>query len=147
MLRRPAERREVALRLVAEQGFSQRRACALAEVDPKTVRREPVPDSPEIRARLRSLAGEPRRFGFRRLGIRLEREGIVMNKKKLFRLYSDEGLSGPPTTRPQACNRHPGTDGNPARTEPALVAGRRPSCSNRWRLEGNSLTCSPGAVA
>jgi putative transposase len=65
----------------------------LAEIDPKTGRREPVPDSPEIRARLRSLAGERRRFGYRRPGILLEREGVVMNRKKLFRLYTEEGLS------------------------------------------------------
>ena len=78
---------------MAEHGLSQRRASALAQIDPKTVRRNPVPDSPDIRGRLRVLAGERRRFGYRRLGILLEREGIVMNKKKLFRLYSDEGLS------------------------------------------------------
>ena len=78
---------------MAEHGFSQRRACALAEVDPKTVRRERMPDSAEIRVRLRALAGERRRFGYRRLGILLQREGIVMNKKKLFRLYIEEGLS------------------------------------------------------
>ena len=47
-MRRPAERREVALQLMAEHGLSQRRACTLALIDPKTVRREPVPDSPEI---------------------------------------------------------------------------------------------------
>jgi putative transposase len=38
------------------------------------VRREPEPDNPEIRTRLRQLAGERRRFGYRRLGIMLERE-------------------------------------------------------------------------
>lgn len=78
---------------MAERGFSQRRACALAMVDPKTVRREPEADSPEIRARLRALAVERRRFGYRRLGLLLEREGLRMNQKKLFRLYKDEGLS------------------------------------------------------
>lgn len=78
---------------MAERGFSQRRACALALVDPQTVRREPKPDNPEIRTRLRQLAGERRRFGYRRLGVMLEREGIAMNEKKLFRLYSEEGLS------------------------------------------------------
>lgn len=50
---------------MAEHGLSQRRACGLAMVDPKTVRREPVADNPEIRARLRALAGERRRFGYR----------------------------------------------------------------------------------
>src|SRR3546814_5245402 len=39
-LRRPAARREAALRLMAEHGFSQRRACRLIEVNPKTVRRQ-----------------------------------------------------------------------------------------------------------
>ena len=33
----------------------------------------------EIRQKLRDLAGERRRFGYRRLGILLEREGITMN--------------------------------------------------------------------
>lgn len=78
---------------MAERGFPQRRACALALVDPRTVRRKPEPDNPEIRTRLRQLAGERRRFGYRRLGVMLEREGIAMNEKKLFRLYSEEGLS------------------------------------------------------
>jgi transposase InsO family protein len=42
---------------------------------------------------LRSLAYERRRFGFRRLGILLQREGIVMNRKKLLRLYREDGLA------------------------------------------------------
>lgn len=78
---------------MAERDFSQRRACALAMVDPKTVRREPSADNPEVRARLRTLAAARRRFGYRRLGLLLEREGLRMNEKKLFRLYKDEGLS------------------------------------------------------
>src|SRR3546814_1983224 len=49
-LRRPAARREAALRLVAEHGFSQRRACRLIEVDPKTVRREATADAPAVRS-------------------------------------------------------------------------------------------------
>src|SRR3546814_5555260 len=81
-LRRPAARREAALRLVAEHGFSQRRACRLIEVDPKTVRREATADAQAVRQRLCELAGERRRFGYRRLGIMLAREGITMNQKK-----------------------------------------------------------------
>ena len=62
-------------------------------VDPKTVRRTVVPDAPELRHRLRGLAGERRRFGYRRLGVLLEREGVRLNHKKLYRLYREEGLA------------------------------------------------------
>jgi len=41
---------------------------------------------------MRELALERRRFGYRRLGILLAREGIKMNRKKLFRIYTEEGL-------------------------------------------------------
>lgn len=47
----------------------------------------------EVRERLPSLAAERWRFGYRRLGILLEREGVSMNKKRLFRLYREEGLA------------------------------------------------------
>jgi putative transposase len=78
---------------MAAHGFSQRHACRLIEVDPKTVRRAPVMDAPEVRQRLCDLAGERRRFGYRRLGILLAREGMTMNHKKLYRLYREEGLT------------------------------------------------------
>ncbi len=42
--------------------------------------------------RLRAIALERRRFGYRRLGIMLAREGIVMNHKKLLGLYREVGL-------------------------------------------------------
>jgi putative transposase len=38
------------------------------------------------------LAGERRRFGYRRLGYLLSREGMRPNHKKLLRLYREEGL-------------------------------------------------------
>ena len=52
-----------------------------------------MPDCPEVRARMRAIAAERRRFGYRRIGLMLEREGVVMNHKKLRRLYREEGLT------------------------------------------------------
>lgn len=49
-------------------------------------------DDGDLRSRLREIALERRRFGYRRLGIMLAREGIVMNHKKLLRLYREENL-------------------------------------------------------
>ena len=42
---------------------------------------------------MHEIAGERRRFGYRRIGLMLEREGIKMNHKKLRRLYGEEGLA------------------------------------------------------
>ena len=50
------------------------------------------PDDAAVRARLRELAAIRRRFGYRRLHILLTREGIIMNHKKLRRLYREERL-------------------------------------------------------
>lgn len=76
-----------------DHDISQRRACVLIGVDPKTVRRERPPDNPEIREAMQEIAAVRRRFGYRRIGLMLERRGMLMNQKKLYRLYREEGLS------------------------------------------------------
>ena len=103
---------------MAERGFSQQRACGLVQIDPKTVRREPEQGDAEVRERLRSLAAERRRFGYRRLGILLQREGVSMNKKRLFRLY--RGRPGDATAAgPKARHRNPCAHG-PAGSRSAI---------------------------
>jgi len=47
----------------------------------------------ELRERLRQLAGERRRFGYRRLHVMLMREGQVVNHKHVYRVYREEGLT------------------------------------------------------
>ena len=42
---------------------------------------------------MHEIAAKRRRFGYRRIGILLERDGYKMNHKKLFRLYQEEGLA------------------------------------------------------
>jgi len=74
-------------------GISERRACAVLGVDRTSFRyRHRRGDDAALRARLRALAGERRRFGYRRLGLLLKREGLVLNHKKLRRLYAEERL-------------------------------------------------------
>jgi putative transposase len=50
-------------------------------------------DDGALRTRLRELAGERPRFGYRRLYVLVRREGIMVNHKRVQRLYREEGLS------------------------------------------------------
>ncbi len=43
--------------------------------------------------KLRELANQRRRFGYRRLHILLRREGVMINRKKTQRIYQEEGLA------------------------------------------------------
>jgi len=75
------------------RGLSQRRACRLVGIGHSTLsyqRRRASDDA--VRKRLRELAAQRRRFGYRRLGWLLAREGHSMNHKKLYRLYREERL-------------------------------------------------------
>jgi putative transposase len=79
---------------IKERGYSQRRACGLAGISPRVYRYcSTRPDDGAIRQRLRELASERRRFGYRRLHILLKREGVALNHKKLYRLYKEEKLT------------------------------------------------------
>ena len=77
---------------MGDHDISQRRACRLVGVDPKTVRRDQPPDNPEVREEMKAIASKRRRFGYRRIGVLLERKGMFMNHKKLYRLYTEEKL-------------------------------------------------------
>jgi len=76
----PAARREATAHLCQSFEVSQRRACNVIEADRSAVRyRSLRPDDGAVRARLRELAAARRRFGYRRLHILLQREGLALN--------------------------------------------------------------------
>jgi putative transposase len=50
-------------------------------------------DEPSLRQRLRDLAAARPRFGYRRLHALLRREGVIINHKRIARLYREEGLA------------------------------------------------------
>jgi len=90
--RRVARRRRASVGRDGPVGTS--RACLIVGADRKMVRygsRRP-PDT-ELGARLRELANERWRFGYRRLFILLRREGESSGVNRIHRLYREEGLS------------------------------------------------------
>jgi len=90
----PAAKREAVTRLQAVLGMSERRACRVVGADRKSMRyRSQRDDDADLRSKLRELAQQRRRFGYRRLHILLRREGVVINRKKTQRLYREEKLA------------------------------------------------------
>ena len=89
----PAAKREAVALLREKLEVSERRACTMADICRMTVRyRSTRPDDRLLRERMRALAHERRRFGYRRLHILLRREGYMVNHKRIFRLYREERL-------------------------------------------------------
>jgi transposase InsO family protein len=90
----PVAKRAGVAHLRAVMGLSERRACSVVGADRKMVRyRSPRPPDTELRGRLRELANERRRFGYRRLFILLRREGEPSGINRIHRLHREEGLA------------------------------------------------------
>jgi putative transposase len=77
---------------IEQKDYSQRRACALVGLAPKVYRYRRRSYDGVLRTRLKALAAQRRRFGYRRLHLLLRREGFTVNHKKLFRIYREERL-------------------------------------------------------
>ena len=85
-----AKRKAVA-HLVDAHGMSERRACKAIGCCRMTMRYQTTrADDASIRQRMRAIAQERRRFGYRRLHVLLKREGYLISHKKLLRLYREE---------------------------------------------------------
>ncbi|TLW92691.1 IS3-like element ISRle4 family transposase [Rhizobium sp. MHM7A] len=90
----PAAKRKAVAHLMSHHEMSERRACKAIGFCRMTVRYETRRDDDhELRERMKALAHERRRFGYRRIHVLLRREGHLVNHKRLFRLYREEKLT------------------------------------------------------
>ncbi|SFK90447.1 putative transposase [Methylocapsa palsarum] len=90
----PAAKRKAVAHLMSLHGMSERRACKAIGSCRMTMRYQTTRvDDVALRERMKAIAHERRRFGYRRLHVLLKREGFVINHKRLFRLYREERLT------------------------------------------------------
>lgn len=88
-----ASRREAARYLQHSYQVSERRAGQLLGLSNSSLRyRSCRPADQDLRQRLRELAADRPRYGYKRLWALLRREGRQVNHKRVYRLYSEEGL-------------------------------------------------------
>jgi putative transposase len=97
----PARRRRAVVVLCDRLGVSERWACRVLGQHRSTQRREPVVagDDEALRAALREIAAKRPRWGYRRAHARLRDDGWVVNRKRVQRLWREEGLRVPPRRR------------------------------------------------
>lgn len=70
------------------------RACGLMGISRSLYRYESKrPDDAPLKDRLTALAGQKRRYGYRRLHVLLLREGWLLNWKRTYRVYREAGLT------------------------------------------------------
>jgi putative transposase len=115
---KPAARREVVRHYQDVFAISERRACdamGFGRTSHRYLsRRDPAV---ELRLRLKDLAESRVRYGYRRLHVLLMREGWPVNHKRIYRLYSEEGLS----IRTRSLRRRRACRYRSARAEPGTM--------------------------
>jgi putative transposase len=77
----------------AKTNVSERRACRVLGLSRSVLHYTSQRKDDGLQKRLIELAGERRRFGYRRLHILVEREGFEANHKRVHRLYRQAGLA------------------------------------------------------
>ncbi len=120
----PAQKRRVVQAARDQFDISERQACRYLCVNRRMVRYVRIAkDDGALRARLEELAAERRRFGFRRLAVLLRRDGLVVNIKRVLRVYREAHLQ----VRKRVRRRVALGRGNPAAVVTAM--------NERWSLD------------
>jgi putative transposase len=94
--------------LQEEWRYAERNACRLVQQPRATQRYQARVDHPErrIRKRLHELAKKHPGSGYRRMTKLLQREGMKINKKRVQRLWREEGLRNPLRKRRKRARGH-----------------------------------------
>ena len=78
---------------MVEQGLSQRRALAVVRMSASALRYEPRPDQNQaLRERILALAHRHRRYGVGMIHLKLQQAGLMVNHKRVERLYQEARL-------------------------------------------------------
>ena len=127
-------RRQAVTYLIAAYHVSARRACRVLELSRSRWHyqpQRPLRDAP-IRVRLKELASARPRFGYKRLHVLLRREGVVVNLKRVYRLYREEHL----LVRPRRYRKRV------ALPRVRLAAATQPN--ERWGMDFIHDSCADG---
>ena len=79
--------------MIAKHRISERAACRLAGISRTAYRYQAKPsDDDVLRSRLKKLAVDQSAYGYLLLHGLLKAEGLVVNRKRTYRIYTEEGL-------------------------------------------------------
>ena len=89
---KPTERKPFASYLFETFGLNQRCACWLSGISRTGYHYQAKGYDDDLRKRLKELADNYSRYGYLLLHGLLKADGLVINKKRTYRVYTDEGL-------------------------------------------------------
>ena len=90
---KPAGKKEVVSHLIEHHRISERLACRLVGLSRTAYRYLASPGNDlGLRTRMKALAAEYPRYGYLLLHGLLKGEGLVINKKRTYRVYTEESL-------------------------------------------------------
>ncbi len=90
---KPSAKRQVVGFLQKQYRLSQLTACRLAGISRQAMRYKPVKTNDDaIKTRLKQLGEQYPRYGYLLLHAMLKSEGLVVNRKKTYRIYTELGM-------------------------------------------------------
>lgn len=134
----PQAKREAVGVLMTEHRFGVTRACGLVSISRSLYRyASRRGDAGPLKQRIGDIAADKRRYGYRRVYVRLRREGWAVNRKRVYRLYRELGLAvrrrkrkriGPVERRPLPKPRQANQSWSMDFVSDGLANGRRLRC-------------------